>query len=211
MFRLIEGAWRRSDVVVLERCYTPDEIDSALRPAGFGESSATPRPTSVWPDNSARAELFLLPPGFDSRRYEASSIAGARSSAYARRSSGRPALHGPSTSATGTPPSLRRGGIALRDGFLELPDLAPCPVVLLFVPGRISCMRGAHQPLLVPEICSSNPRPVIAQLGAPAPERRPSGRASCSSSPRRNRFRCSASISGTKAACSLVHLNSRIP
>ncbi len=37
MFRVIENAWRRSDVVILERCYTPDEIDSALRPAGFGE------------------------------------------------------------------------------------------------------------------------------------------------------------------------------
>ncbi len=37
MFRLIEGSWRRSDVIIQERCYTPDEIDAALRPAGFGE------------------------------------------------------------------------------------------------------------------------------------------------------------------------------
>ncbi len=37
MFRLLEGVWQRSDVVIQERCYTPDEIDAALRPAGFGE------------------------------------------------------------------------------------------------------------------------------------------------------------------------------
>jgi SAM-dependent methyltransferase len=37
MFRLIEGAWSRSDVTVKERCYTPKEIDKALTRAGFGE------------------------------------------------------------------------------------------------------------------------------------------------------------------------------
>ena len=37
MFRLIEGAWRRSDVTIRERCYSPDEISSALALAGFGE------------------------------------------------------------------------------------------------------------------------------------------------------------------------------
>jgi SAM-dependent methyltransferase len=37
MFRLIDGAWRRSDVVVRERCYTPEEISTALERAGFGE------------------------------------------------------------------------------------------------------------------------------------------------------------------------------
>ena len=37
MFRLIEGTWRRSDVVVRERCYTTDEIGEALERAGFGE------------------------------------------------------------------------------------------------------------------------------------------------------------------------------
>jgi hypothetical protein len=37
MFRLIDGLWRRSDVVIRERCYMPEEIDAALRPAGFGE------------------------------------------------------------------------------------------------------------------------------------------------------------------------------
>lgn len=37
MFRLLEGAWRRSDVMVEERCYTPEEIEGALRRAGFGE------------------------------------------------------------------------------------------------------------------------------------------------------------------------------
>jgi SAM-dependent methyltransferase len=35
MFRLIEGQWRRSDVVVQERCYSPEEIQGALRAAGF--------------------------------------------------------------------------------------------------------------------------------------------------------------------------------
>ena len=37
MFRLIEGGWRRSDTIVEERCYAPEEIDAALRAAGFGE------------------------------------------------------------------------------------------------------------------------------------------------------------------------------
>jgi SAM-dependent methyltransferase len=37
MFRLIEGAWRRLDVTVKERCYRPAEIDRALARAGFGE------------------------------------------------------------------------------------------------------------------------------------------------------------------------------
>ena len=37
MFRLIEGAWRRADVVVRERCYTMDEIEGAVKSAGFGE------------------------------------------------------------------------------------------------------------------------------------------------------------------------------
>ena len=37
MFRLVEGCWKRSDIVVEERCYTHQEIESALRSAGFGE------------------------------------------------------------------------------------------------------------------------------------------------------------------------------
>lgn len=37
MFRLIDGAWRRSDVTIEERCFTPDEIETALVRAGFGE------------------------------------------------------------------------------------------------------------------------------------------------------------------------------
>jgi SAM-dependent methyltransferase len=37
MFRLMEGAWRRSDATIHERCYTPGEISSALDGAGFGE------------------------------------------------------------------------------------------------------------------------------------------------------------------------------
>jgi len=37
LFRLLEGAWRRSDVRIEERCYTPDEIETALARAGFGE------------------------------------------------------------------------------------------------------------------------------------------------------------------------------
>jgi SAM-dependent methyltransferase len=35
MFRLIESQWKRSDVEVLERCYTTPEIDAALSNAGF--------------------------------------------------------------------------------------------------------------------------------------------------------------------------------
>jgi SAM-dependent methyltransferase len=35
MFRLIDGAWRRSDSEVRERCYSIAEIDAALADAGF--------------------------------------------------------------------------------------------------------------------------------------------------------------------------------
>jgi SAM-dependent methyltransferase len=35
MFRLIEGAWQRSDAVVVEQAYQPREIDAALGRAGF--------------------------------------------------------------------------------------------------------------------------------------------------------------------------------
>ena len=31
------AVWKRSDMVVEERCYTHQEIESALRSAGFGE------------------------------------------------------------------------------------------------------------------------------------------------------------------------------
>jgi len=37
MFRLVDGRWRRSDAVVEERCYTPEEIGGALGEAGFGK------------------------------------------------------------------------------------------------------------------------------------------------------------------------------
>jgi SAM-dependent methyltransferase len=37
MFRLLDGLWRRSDVEIQERCYTPEEIGTALRRAGFGD------------------------------------------------------------------------------------------------------------------------------------------------------------------------------
>jgi SAM-dependent methyltransferase len=37
MFRLLDGVWRRCDVRIEERCYTPDEIEKALVRAGFGE------------------------------------------------------------------------------------------------------------------------------------------------------------------------------
>jgi hypothetical protein len=37
MFRHLEGAWHRSDVTIRERCYSSDEISSALAAAGFGE------------------------------------------------------------------------------------------------------------------------------------------------------------------------------
>jgi SAM-dependent methyltransferase len=39
MFRLLKGAWRRSDVTIHERWYTPGEISTALSGAGFGEIS----------------------------------------------------------------------------------------------------------------------------------------------------------------------------
>lgn len=39
MFRLIGGAWQRSDVTIYERCYTGKEISTALEQAGFGEIS----------------------------------------------------------------------------------------------------------------------------------------------------------------------------
>jgi hypothetical protein len=35
MFRLLDGVWRRSDVLVHERCYATGEIDAALSRAGF--------------------------------------------------------------------------------------------------------------------------------------------------------------------------------
>lgn len=37
MFRLLEGGWRRSDVTIEERCYSPGEISAALERTGFGE------------------------------------------------------------------------------------------------------------------------------------------------------------------------------
>ncbi len=39
MFRLLNGAWRRSDVEVQERCYRTQEIDDALAAAGFTGTS----------------------------------------------------------------------------------------------------------------------------------------------------------------------------
>jgi len=35
MFRLLDGCWRRSDVVIRERCYTAAEIEAALHAGGF--------------------------------------------------------------------------------------------------------------------------------------------------------------------------------
>jgi len=37
MFRLVDGSWTRSDLVLEERCYTHQEIEGALHAAGFGE------------------------------------------------------------------------------------------------------------------------------------------------------------------------------
>jgi SAM-dependent methyltransferase len=37
MFRLLKGIWRRSDVQIHERSYTPKEIEDALAHAGFAE------------------------------------------------------------------------------------------------------------------------------------------------------------------------------
>ena len=39
MFRLLDGQWRRTDAAVRERCYSTQEIDSALARAGFGATS----------------------------------------------------------------------------------------------------------------------------------------------------------------------------
>jgi SAM-dependent methyltransferase len=39
MFRLLDGTWNRSDVLVEERCHTSAEIEGALTRAGFGELS----------------------------------------------------------------------------------------------------------------------------------------------------------------------------
>jgi SAM-dependent methyltransferase len=40
MFRLIGGAWQRSDICVLEKCYAQEEVLTALARAGFGEMTA---------------------------------------------------------------------------------------------------------------------------------------------------------------------------
>ena len=37
MFRAIDGQWVRSDATVREQCYSAEEVDRALRRAGFGE------------------------------------------------------------------------------------------------------------------------------------------------------------------------------
>ena len=37
MFRLIDGAWRRADLVAREQAYEPREVGTALEAAGFGE------------------------------------------------------------------------------------------------------------------------------------------------------------------------------
>ena len=37
MFRLVEGAWRRADMVAREQAYEADEVGPALEAAGFGE------------------------------------------------------------------------------------------------------------------------------------------------------------------------------
>jgi SAM-dependent methyltransferase len=37
MFRLVDGAWQRSDICVLEKCYSEEELLAALARAGFSE------------------------------------------------------------------------------------------------------------------------------------------------------------------------------
>lgn len=37
MFRLLDGAWRRFDTMIQERCHKPEQVDAALLDAGFGE------------------------------------------------------------------------------------------------------------------------------------------------------------------------------
>jgi SAM-dependent methyltransferase len=40
MFRLVDGAWQRSDVSVLERCYPVEDVTAALELAGFTQVEA---------------------------------------------------------------------------------------------------------------------------------------------------------------------------
>jgi len=40
MFRLERGTWRRTDLVLYQRCYTRGELEGALRSAGFAEVTA---------------------------------------------------------------------------------------------------------------------------------------------------------------------------
>jgi SAM-dependent methyltransferase len=37
LFRLEKGTWRRSDVTVLEHCYTPEEVTAGLQETGFAD------------------------------------------------------------------------------------------------------------------------------------------------------------------------------
>ena len=39
MFRRADGAWRRSDVILVQRCYTESEVRGALTEVGFTEVS----------------------------------------------------------------------------------------------------------------------------------------------------------------------------
>jgi hypothetical protein len=39
MFRQVDGQWRRADVEIHERCFTPAELYTALAATGFGEVS----------------------------------------------------------------------------------------------------------------------------------------------------------------------------
>ena len=53
-FRRTGKQWRRADTVVQERCYSAEEIDTALREAGFANPACYTHATSAWPGSWAK-------------------------------------------------------------------------------------------------------------------------------------------------------------
>jgi SAM-dependent methyltransferase len=82
MFRLIDGQWRRSDALMRERCYSPDEIDRALDRAGFGDVACYDARDLGMGGQLGEGRTFYVATKRPSRR-------AARSSGRARPSSGR--------------------------------------------------------------------------------------------------------------------------
>lgn len=82
MFRQLDGAWRRADSTVRERCYTAAEIDSALSEAGFGEVLCYDARDLGMGGQLGEGRTFYIATKQPRR-------AGVRSSGHARPSSGR--------------------------------------------------------------------------------------------------------------------------